>query len=287
MSSPADALLAILTLEPAGADAFIGNSPPDGRQRVFGGQVLAQALLAACRTVEDRSAHSLHAYFLLPGDPLTPIVYEVERLRDGRSFTTRRVVARQQGTAIFATSISFHGDEPGYDHQMAPPAVLPPEKLPSIGELELEATALIPAPILAYFRRARAVEVRLATPGRYAAGAGETAFAVWFRVAGRLPDDPLIHQASLAYLSDMTLLDTSLGPHGRSVFEPEIMAASLDHALWLHRPFRADEWLLYSQDTPSAGGARGFARGLIHDSAGRLIASVAQEGLIRPRTSRA
>lgn len=284
MSSPADALLATLTLEPAGADAFIGRSPSDGRRRVFGGQVLAQALLAACRTVEGRSAHSLHAYFLLPGDPLTPIVYEVERLREGRSFATRRVVARQEGAAIFATSVSFHADEPGYDHQMPAPAAAAPEELPAIGALDQAQAALIPAPILAYFQRASVVEVRLATPGRYAAGADEHVFAVWFKVAARLPDDPLIHQAALAYLSDMTLLDTSLGPHRRSVFEPGIMAASLDHALWLHRPFRADEWLLYSQDTPSASGARGFARGLIHDRGGRLVASVAQEGLIRPRT---
>ncbi len=265
MPAPVDALVALLDLAPAGPDSFIGTSPQDSRTRVFGGQVVAQALVAACRTVEGRSAHSLHAYFLLPGDPAKPILYEVERLRDGRAFATRRVVARQDGAAIFATSVSFQAEEEGYDHQVAAPAVPLPEDLPDLGALNDETGALIPPGVRAYFRRARPIEMRPATLERYAPGGSKPFFAVWFRTAGRLPDDPLLHGAALAYASDMTLLDTSLAPHGRSVFEPEIQAASLDHALWLHRPFRADEWLLYSQDSPSASGARGFSRGMIHD----------------------
>lgn len=284
MASPVDLLVSLLSLEPAGQDSWIGVSPADARRRVFGGQVVAQALVAACRTVEGRDPHSLHAYFLLPGDPARPILYEVERLRDGRSFTTRRVVARQEGQAIFATSISFHVAEEGYDHQMPAPPVARPQELPSLGALDDRLAALIPPQVRAYFQRARPIELKPASLDRYTGRPGAPGFAVWFRTAGALPDDPLLHQAALAYASDMTLLDTTLAAHGRTVFEPEIQAASLDHALWLHRPFRADDWLLYSQDSPSASGARGFARGLIHDRQGRLVASVAQEGLIRRRT---
>lgn len=283
MSSPVDQLVTLLDVRRLDVDRFEGFSPADARKRVFGGQVVAQALVAACRTVEDRAPHSLHAYFLLPGDPVVPIIYEVERLRDGRSFTTRRVVARQNGQAIFATSVSFHAAESGFDHQAPAPDLPDPDALAAIGRLEASASALLPAGVRAYLERARPIELRPATPERYSGKPGAARFAVWFRTVGPLPDDPLMHQAVLAYASDMTLLDTSLAPHGRSVFEPEIMAASLDHALWLHRPFRADDWLLYSQDSPSASGALGFSRGLIHDRQGRLVASVAQEGLIRLR----
>lgn len=283
MTEPVELLLKLFDLAPVGVNRFVGISPSDSRKRVFGGQVVAQALIAACNTVADREPHSLHAYFLLPGDPAKPIVYEVERLRDGRSFTTRRVVARQDESAIFATSVSFHIPEDGYEHQMAAPAVPGPQDLLTIGFEDPAAASLIPPPIRAYFQRARPIEMRPVNPERYAGPPTQPRFAVWFRTAGPLPDTPLMHQAALAYASDMTLLDTSLAAHGKSVLQPEIMAASLDHALWFHRPFRADDWLLYSQDSPTATGGRGFSRGLIHDQAGRLVASVSQEGLIRPR----
>jgi acyl-CoA thioesterase-2 len=283
-SDPLETLLAILDLERLDRDLFRGVTPQEGRVRVFGGQVVAQALVAACRTVEGRPAHSLHAYFLLPGDPSVPIIYEVERVRDGRSFTTRRVVARQKGEVIFVMSASFHAEEAGHDHAMAMPAAPDPDSLPGLADIDPAQLAGLPTSVRGFFSRRRAIELKPTDLSRYAVkGSGPDRFGVWFRASGRLPDDPLIHAAVLAYASDMTLLDVSLAPHGASVFDPGIQAASLDHALWLHRPFRVDDWLLYAQDTPSAGAGRGFARGLIHDRAGRLVASVAQEGLIRPR----
>jgi acyl-CoA thioesterase-2 len=251
-------------------------------QRVFGGQVIGQALVAACRTVEDRQPHSLHGYFLLAGDPTVPIIYDVDRIRDGRSFATRRAVAIQHGRPIFALTASFQVDEPGFDHAMSMPDVPPPEGLPEIAEV-MSAIPSMPQLVRAWYERERPIEIRPVNMGRRfsSADAGETGFQVWIRTTGPLPDDPAIHRCVLAYASDLTLLDTSLVPHGRSVLEEAIQAASLDHALWFHRPFRADEWLLYAQDTPSASGARGFARGLVYDRAGRLVASVAQEGLVR------
>jgi acyl-CoA thioesterase-2 len=234
--------------------------------------------------VEDRRPHSLHAYFLLGGDPKVPIIYEVDRIRDGRSFTTRRVVAIQHGRAIFAMSASFHSDEPGLDHAAAMPDVPPPEDLPSEAEIKSSVLPRMPDPVRAYYERERPIELKPVEFGRYTSREpGEPRFHVWIRATGRLPDDPAIHQCVLAYASDMTLLDSSLIPHGRTVFDRAIQGASLDHALWLHRPFRADDWLLYAQDTPSASGARGFARGLIFARTGELVASVAQEGLIRER----
>jgi acyl-CoA thioesterase-2 len=290
-TSPAvNELLSILDLEPLERNLYRGRSPQVGWQRVFGGQVIGQALVAATRTVEGRRPHSLHGYFLRPGDPSVPIIYEVDRIRDGRSFATRRVVAIQHGEAIFSMSASFQVAEGGFDHQMAMPDVPPPGPLDDDGW-----TAVLPAlpPLVrSYLARERPVEFRPMGFGRYAhpgGGNGPTSdtgdFRVWLRATAPLPDDPGIHEAILAHASDMTLLDASLIPHGRSVFEREIQAASLDHALWFHRPFRVDDWLLYVQDTPSASGARGFSRGQIFDRAGRLVASVAQEGLIRERTT--
>jgi acyl-CoA thioesterase-2 len=284
MSRAVDDLLAILDLEQLEHNLFRGRSPQVGWQRVFGGQVIGQALVAACRTVEGRRPHSLHAYFLLGGDPAVPIIYEVDRIRDGRSFATRRVVAIQHGRAIFAMSVSFHADEPGLTHAATMPDVPPPEDLPGEAEIKSGVLPLMPDPVRAYYERERPIELKPVEFGRYISRApGEPRFNVWIRATGRLPDDPAIHQCVLAYASDMTLLDSSLIPHGRTVFDRAIQGASLDHALWLHRPFRADDWLLYAQDTPSASGARGLSRGLIFTRAGELVASVAQEGLIRER----
>ena len=281
MSPAVDDLLAILDLEPLEHNLFRGRSPRSGWQRVFGGQVVGQALAAACRTVEGRLPHSLHAYFLLGGDPKAPLIYEVDRIRDGGSFTTRRVVAIQHGRPIFAMSASFHAIEPGFDHQVPPPDVPGPDALPGAGELDV---SLIPAPVRAYFTAESPIEFRPVDTTRYAARERkEPRFDVWMRATSRLPDDPAIHACVLAYASDLTLLDTALIAHGRTVFDPGIQPASLDHALWFHRPFRADEWLLYTQDSPSAAGSRGFSRGLIFTGGGRLVASVAQEGLIRER----
>ena len=284
MSRAVDDLLAILDLEPLERNLFRGRSPQVGWQRVFGGQVIGQALVAACRTVDGSRPHSLHAYFLLGGDPAVPIIYEVDRIRDGRSFATRRVVAIQHGRAIFAMSASFHADEPGFDHAAPMPDVPPPEDLPSEQEIKSSVLPRMPDPVRAYYERERPIELKPVEFERYSTREpGEPRFNVWIRTTARLPDDPAIHQCVLAYASDMTLLDSSLIPHGRTVFERSIQAASLDHALWFHRPFRADDWLLYAQDTPSASGARGFARGLIFTRSGELVASVAQEGLVRDR----
>lgn len=284
MSQISDSLTSILDLERLERNLFRGRSPDVGWQRVFGGQVLGQALYAACKTVEDRRPHSLHAYFLLPGDPATPIVYEVDRLRDGRSFTTRRVLAIQKGEAIFAMSASFHAEEPGYDHQLPMPDVPMPETLPDRQEMLRSVLPHMPDAVRAYYQRERPIEIRPVEMQRYASREKmEPRFNVWIRATSALPDDPSVHAAVLAYASDLMLLDSSLVAHGTTVFDRKIQGASLDHALWFHRPFRADDWLLYAQESPSTSGARGFSRGLVYDRAGVLVASVAQEGLIRPR----
>jgi acyl-CoA thioesterase-2 len=284
MASAVQDLLSVLDLEPLEVNLFRGRSPQVGWQRVFGGQVIGQALVAATRTVEGRPPHSMHAYFLLAGDPKVPIIYEVDRIRDGKSFTTRRVVAIQHGQPIFSMSVSFHADEAGLDHQARMPGVPKPEELPSETEIKERVLPLMPDPVRKYYERERPIELRPVEFGRYLGNKSEDGkFNVWIRTTGRLPDDPAIHRCVLAYASDMTLLDTALVPHGRTVFEKSIMAASLDHALWFHRPFRADEWLLYAQDSPNLHGARGFARGLIFAADGTLVASVAQEGLLRER----
>ena len=284
MSRAVEDLLKILDLEQHEVNLFRGQIPKSGWQRVFGGQVIGQSLVAARRTVDGRHPHSLHGYFMRPGDPKVPIIYEVDRIRDGKSFTTRRVVAIQHGQAIFAMSASFQVDEGGFDHQAAMPDVPGPDQLPSEDDVKAELLSRMPEPMRTYYERERPIDMRPVEINRYMSREPmEPQFHVWIRITGRLPDDPAIHQCVLAYASDMTLLDTSLVPHGRTVFDPTIQGASIDHAMWFHRPFRADEWLLYAQDTPNAGGARGFSRGLIFQQDGTLIASVAQEGLIRDR----
>ena len=287
MASAVQDLVDILNLEPLEVNLFRGRSPQASWQRVFGGQVIGQALVAACRSVEDvtaRPPHSLHAYFLLGGDPKVPIIYEVDRIRDGKSFTTRRVVAIQHGHAIFSMSVSFHLAEQGWSHQFKMPNVPTPDALPNEAEFRNRILRVMPDQVRRYFERERPIELRPVEYGRYLGEKSEDGrFHIWIRTTGRLPDEPAIHQCVLAYASDMTLLDTALIPIGRSLFSDDIMAASLDHALWFHRPFRADEWLLYAQDSPSLADSRGFSRGLIFSSDGTLVASVAQEGLLRQR----
>ncbi len=288
MPADADDLVANLDLEVIEVDIFRGRSPQNGWKRVFGGQVIAQALVAATRTVEGRAPHSLHGYFILPGDPLAPIVFEVDRIRDGKSFTTRRVNAIQHGRAIFSLSASFQIEESGLDHFFAMPAAPDPEALPDPLDLVRFAGEAAQRRLQAFANRIRPIEIRPIDLSRYAPGARGLPRApsqsLWIRIAGRLPDDPQIHRAALAFLSDMTLLDTALAKHGFSVADPEFQVASLDHALWLHRPCRVDEWLLYVQDSPNSGGARALTRGLLYSRAGILVASVAQEGLVRRRT---
>src|SRR4029078_9149886 len=285
MSSAVQDLLSILDLEPLEVNLFRGRSPQVGWQRFFGGQVIGQALVAAVRTVDaSRPPHSMHAYFLLPGDPKVPIIYDVDRIRDGKSFTTRRVPARQHVHPIFSMLVSFHADDPGLDHQAAMPGVPPPEKLPSDADMREKLLPMMPDPVRRYYERESPIELRPVEFERYLGKkipGGQ--FNIWIRTTGKLPDLPAIHQCVLAYASDMMLLDTALAPHGRTLFEKEFMAASLDHALWLHRPFRADDWLLYAQDSPNLHGSRGYARGLIFKRDGTLVASVAQEGLVRQR----
>lgn len=280
-------LIATLDLEKLEEDLFRGKSPQNGWQRVFGGQVIAQALMAAQRCVAtDRFVHSLHAYFMRPGDPAVPIIYQVERIRDGASFTTRRVVAIQHGKAIFSMSASFQLDEEGLDHQVEMPAVPTPESL--MGEKEFRDVFLAKAPdaVRRYWGRERPIEIRPVSLVHYLSDEKlEPKAHIWVRTSAPPPDDRHYQAAILAYLSDMTLLDTSLYAHGTSIFDPSLQAASLDHAMWFHRPTRLDDWLLYTQDSPSASGARGMTRGSIYSREGVLIASVAQEGLIRKRAN--
>ena len=285
--SALEGLLSILDLEPLEENLFRGRSPQQGWQRVYGGQVLGQALVAAVRTVPaDRFAHSLHAYFLLAGDPSRPIVYNVERVRDGGSFTTRRVTAIQHGRAMFVMSASFHITEPGLDHHNTMPNVPPPEDLPSEQQLTAKLLAHLPENMRSYWERERPIEMRPLDVSRYFAREKRAPEQmVWMRASGRLPDAFPLHQCVLAYASDFTLLDTALIAHGKLMFDKDMQLASLDHALWFHRPFRADEWMLYAQDSPSSHGARGFCRGNDFTRDGVLIASVCQEGLMRERTS--
>jgi acyl-CoA thioesterase-2 len=270
--SSIDALLALLDLETLDVDLYRGRSPVTAHQRVFGGQVAAQALVAAGRTVgPERPVHSLHAYFLRPGDPSTPIVYRVDRSRDGRSFTTRRVVATQRGQQIFVMSASFHVAETGLDHQDPMPEVPDPESLPTV-QARIEAAG----------ERWRDRWSEFASIDlRHIEDDDAFRSRVWLRAVAPLPDDPLLHVCVLAYASDLTLLLSALGPH--DIRPEQLQLASLDHALWFHRPFRADDWLLYDQSTPSAAGARGFATGRIFSGDGRVVAFAVQEGLIRLR----
>jgi acyl-CoA thioesterase II len=280
----ADELVALFDLEPSGKDRFVGHSPHNGWKRVFGGQVLAQALVAAERTVVGRDPHSLHAYFLLGGDPRVTILFEVERLRDGRSFTTRRIVARQKGEAIFVMTASFHAQEPGFEHSAPMPKAPPPEECPdprkAVERLEGPARFRMKGMLDTTWP----IDFRPTDLGRYAPGAQrEPRQTLWTRIGEPLPDDPALHRAALLYLSDMSMLETAIGAHGRSIYDNRLQVASLDHAMWFHRPGRADDWLLYVQDSPNASGATGLVRGLLYARGGALIASVAQEGLIRQR----
>jgi acyl-CoA thioesterase-2 len=282
VSETLDRLVDLLNLEQIELDIFRGRSPEHRLQRVFGGQVAGQALVAAGRTVPaDRPVHSLHAYFIRPGDPALPIVYIVDRVRDGKSFTTRRVSAIQHGKTIFTLSASFHHDEPGPVHAIAIPQVPPPESvLPAAERL-----AKLPgAPVRRLFTN-NPIDLRFIGPLTYEAQLDPALRAdrnlVWLRADGELPDDPLLHVCLMTYASDMTLLDTVLLRHGLSWADGHTSGASLDHAMWFHRPFRADRWLLYAQDSPFAGGARGLARGEVFTAEGHLVVSVVQEGLIR------
>ncbi|RAY13320.1 acyl-CoA thioesterase II [Actinomadura craniellae] len=276
-------LLTLLDLEQIENDIFRGRSPDESRQRVFGGQVAGQALVAAGRTVPvNRPVHSLHAYFIRPGDPSVPIVYTVDRVRDGRSFTTRRVVAVQHGKAIFTLSASFQIVEKGPEHQAPMPEVPAPETLPTMEE---RITPIFGEKAAEMFGRRRPFDIRHATPLTYEAVKDPSLITdrtnVWLKVDGELPDDPLLHVCLMTYASDMTLLDTVLLNHGLAWNDGRTMGASLDHAMWFHRPFRADDWLLYAQDTPFAGSARGLAHGQVFTRSGELVVSVMQEGLVR------
>lgn len=281
----ASKLLALLDLEEVGEDLFRGHSLSSSGRQVYGGQAIAQALVAATRTVPaERPVHSLHGYFVLAGDPSTPIDFAVERVRDGKSFTTRRCNATQRGHTIFSMEASFQRHEEGLSHATQMPDAPDPESLDDMHALVERFRAFLPEQAESWLKRRSALDMRVVAPDnvffpeRRAAGQ-----MIWFRVRGALPDDPVIHNALLAYLSDMTLLNTALLVHGLTIFDPKIQVASLDHALWIHGPLRVDEWLLYAQQSPWAGGARALTRGQIFSRDGRLVASVSQEGLVRLR----
>ncbi|MBF6556945.1 MAG: acyl-CoA thioesterase II [Acidimicrobiales bacterium] len=278
MSEALDFLVDLLDLESIEVNIFRGVSPNEDRQRVFGGQVAAQSLMAAGRTVEHGRPHSLHAYFLRPGDPNVPILYEVDRIRDGRSFTTRLVVAIQHGRAIFNMSASFHIDEPGLSHQLPMPDVPPPETLESL-EQRLEPHR---ETFGDWFSRLHPIDQRYIGELPFTRRAAkEPIQRLWIRADGTLADDPLLHACIATYASDMSLFDTMLAPHQVNWEDNDFMGASLDHCMWFHRPFRADEWLLYDMDSPAAYGARGLARGFMFTQRGELVVSMAQEGLMR------
>ena len=283
MSEALDAVVDLLNLEQIEVNIFRGRSPAgERRQRVFGGQVAGQALVAAGRTVPAaRPVHSLHAYFIRPGAPQVPIIYLVERVRDGRSFTTRRVSAVQHGETIFTLSASFHHGEPGVEHADQMPDVAPPEEItPTADRLEK-----VFGPSVHDFFHNNPIDIRHAGPltieAQHDPSLRATSSLVWLRADGKLPDDPLLHVCIMTYASDLTLLDSVLLAHGLSWADGSTKGASLDHAMWFHRPFRADRWLLYAQESPVAGGARGLARGEVFTREGELVVSVVQEGLIR------
>ncbi|HEX3897170.1 MAG TPA: acyl-CoA thioesterase II [Rudaea sp.] len=284
MSSPiVGELIDLLSLERIEENLFRGQSRDIGTRFVFGGQVLGQALSAAQRTVDaERSVHSLHAYFLRAGDVESPIVYDVDRARDGRSFSVRRVVAIQHGQPIFNFSASFQVSEPGVEHQMPMPDVPAPDDLPSPQDIAPEELAKLPVKLQRWLARRGAFEFRYVTPRNELKPEKRPPYQqIWFRLIDRAPDDATLHRAMLAYASDFHLIGTATLPHGISYLQQNVQMASLDHALWFHRPFRVDEWLLYSCDSPTTQGARGLTRGMIFSRDGRLVASTAQEGMIR------
>jgi acyl-CoA thioesterase-2 len=281
MPRDADELVALLDLETIDDNLFRGAQMPTTRPIVFGGQVAAQALVAASRTVDEPfTVHSLHSYFLQPGDPSAPTIYDVENLRDGRSFVTRRVTAQQHGRPIYSQTLNFHKSEPGYDHQEPMPAAPEPDD-----------PACLPLPTKPGEERRpdhwEVAEIRLVgttAEGTLEADPGRPARQrLWLRVSSPLPDDAFWHRAAFTYLSDMTLVGAVLAPHGVSLGTGEVFAASLDHAVWFHRPFRADDWWLYDQVSPAARGGRGLVLGRVFSRSGELVASVAQEAVVRPR----
>jgi acyl-CoA thioesterase-2 len=281
-------LVSLLDLEPLEVNLFRGQSRDLGGKSVYGGQVIGQALVAAARTVEGAVPHSLHAYFLRPGDMALPIVYEVDRVRDGRSFTARRVQAIQHGEPILSMIASFQRPEDGLSHEVPMPKVPPPEQLESQHVQrrrwadEATARGALHERVHTAMTRELAIEFKAVEPWNPLAPDKRAPVQhLWLRAAGKLPDDPLLHTCVLAYATDFNLLSTALLPHGQSWFSPGMIVASIDHALWFHRDVRVDDWLLYSMDAPTAHGARGFSRGLIFDRGGRLVCSVTQENLMR------
>lgn len=286
MSKAVKTLLETLDLEHVEKNLFKGVSPKVGWQRVFGGHVIGQALIAAQRTVEtNRKVHSLHGYFMRPGDPENPIVYEVDRIRDGGSFNTRRVVAIQHGRAIFSMSASFQKEENGLEHFVKMPKVPMPNDLASEKQLAKQFIDKAPKNVRAYWQRERPIELRPINMDHYVTSKKlPPKNNIWFRATGKVPKDETIQKSLLAYASDMTLLDTSLYAHGTAIFDPKLQVASLDHAMWFHRPVNMEKWHLYAQDSPSSSGGRGFTRGNIYREDGIMVASVVQEGLIRIKT---
>jgi acyl-CoA thioesterase-2 len=275
-------LLKVMTLERLELDLFRGESRDIGSPQVFGGQVLGQALMAATATVEGRAAHSLHAYFLRRGDFNAPIVYEVDRARDGNHFSTRRVVAIQHGAQIFNLSASFQSVENGFDHQLPMPDVPPPEQLTDLDEHLRGLLPHLPPGLRRVLERKRPFEFRpVKPPNMLAPQKTEPVRNIWFRTVDRVPGDEAMHRCLLAYVSDFNLLDTAMMPHGIPAAPRKLIMASIDHAMWFHRSVRVDDWLLYATDSPSASGARGFARGSVFSRDGRLVASTSQEGLMR------
>ena len=279
-------LVKVMTLERLELDLFRGESRDIGSPQVFGGQVLGQALMAATATVEERVVHSLHAYFLRRGDCNSPIVYEVDRARDGNHFSTRRIVAIQHGAQIFNMSASFQSAEDGFDHQLPMPEVPPPEELPDLASYARDLALELPPGVRRLMEKIRPFEFRPVRPPSLLQPQKQAPLRnIWFRAVARLPDDEALHRCLLAYVSDFNLLDTAMMPHGISLTTPRLVIASIDHAMWFHRSVRVDDWLLYATDSPSASGARGFARGSVFARDGRLVASTSQEGLLRVAAS--
>jgi acyl-CoA thioesterase-2 len=275
-------LIKVMTLERLEMNLFRGESRDIGSPQVFGGQVLGQALMAATATVENRVVHSLHAYFLRRGDFNSPIVYEVDRARDGNHFSTRRIVAIQHGEQIFNMSASFQAAEVGLDHQIEMPDVEPPEELPDLLSVYRDLLSTAPPAVRRMLEHKRPFEFRLVEPpSSLRREKAPPRKNIWFRAVAALPDEEALHRCLLAYVSDFNLLDTAMMPHGISVGTPGVVIASIDHAMWFHRDVRVDDWLLYSTDSPSASGARGFTRGSVFARDGRLVASTSQEGLLR------
>ncbi len=285
MSNALQILTDLLELKEIEPLTFVGPSYDPGWRRIYGGQVIAQAIKAAALTEKVRDCHSIHAYFLRAGDPSKPVTYKVDAVRDGKSFNTRMVYASQDDEVIFTMGASFHKTEPGFDHQEDIEDIPRPDELPTVKQAIAMFGDDIPAPALHYFSKERPFELRPTDLTRYQASSrGEKRPAsqdFWMRAISSLGDDPGDHRAALGFASDFTLLDTALIAHGKLIFEPNLMMASLDHAIWFHRPFRADDWLLYRQTSPTGFGARALCFGRFYDLSGRLIASTAQEGLIR------